>query len=296
MASMTYIGLDIHKKTISYCVKDASGKVLSEGKIKRESPQSDACQVRSNLTFGALPQRFKQLDAPRRGLLRSDVGRRGIAALREEVRIMLKQKTTLLVFAVLVSSSYAVAQTSNTRQTDGAASSRVIMMVNVMASIEKTIDSKKAKTGDAVTAKATAATVLSDGTRVPVGSILLGHIDSIAPSEKKSDGILVLTFDKLQIKNGKEIPIKATVMGVTSTSPTFGVDDKPYDPSNYITGTQGDNKTNGENNQTRGPHTVVGLTLSGSPKDSFSATLTQARKNVELSSSTQLVVSVAAIP
>ena len=30
---MYYIGLDVHKKTISYCVKDAAGCVLSEGKI-----------------------------------------------------------------------------------------------------------------------------------------------------------------------------------------------------------------------------------------------------------------------
>jgi transposase len=30
---MNFIGLDIHKKTISYCMKDISGKVLSEGKI-----------------------------------------------------------------------------------------------------------------------------------------------------------------------------------------------------------------------------------------------------------------------
>jgi len=30
---MNFIGLDIHKKTISYCAKDVSGKVLSEGKI-----------------------------------------------------------------------------------------------------------------------------------------------------------------------------------------------------------------------------------------------------------------------
>src|SRR5271170_4085129 len=30
---MNFIGLDIHKKTISYCVKDISGKVLSEGKM-----------------------------------------------------------------------------------------------------------------------------------------------------------------------------------------------------------------------------------------------------------------------
>ena len=33
MESMYYIGLDVHKKTISYCIKDASGQVLQEGKI-----------------------------------------------------------------------------------------------------------------------------------------------------------------------------------------------------------------------------------------------------------------------
>ena len=33
VTSMNFIGLDIHKKTISYCVKDISGKVQSEGKI-----------------------------------------------------------------------------------------------------------------------------------------------------------------------------------------------------------------------------------------------------------------------
>jgi transposase len=30
---MYYIGLDVHKKTISYCVKDAAGKMHGEGKI-----------------------------------------------------------------------------------------------------------------------------------------------------------------------------------------------------------------------------------------------------------------------
>lgn len=31
--TMYYIGLDVDKKTISYCVKDAAGCVFSEGKI-----------------------------------------------------------------------------------------------------------------------------------------------------------------------------------------------------------------------------------------------------------------------
>ena len=30
---MYYIGLDVHKKTISYCVKDGSGRIHAEGKI-----------------------------------------------------------------------------------------------------------------------------------------------------------------------------------------------------------------------------------------------------------------------
>jgi hypothetical protein len=30
---MYYIGLDVHKKTISYCVKGASGRICQEGKV-----------------------------------------------------------------------------------------------------------------------------------------------------------------------------------------------------------------------------------------------------------------------
>ena len=31
--TMYYSGLDVHKKSISFCVKDAAGRVQSEGKI-----------------------------------------------------------------------------------------------------------------------------------------------------------------------------------------------------------------------------------------------------------------------
>ncbi len=33
MDSMYYFGLDVHKKTISYCVKDGSGQIHAEGAI-----------------------------------------------------------------------------------------------------------------------------------------------------------------------------------------------------------------------------------------------------------------------
>jgi hypothetical protein len=38
---MYYIGLDVHKKTISYCVKDASGRVHAEGVISATRSELD---------------------------------------------------------------------------------------------------------------------------------------------------------------------------------------------------------------------------------------------------------------
>jgi hypothetical protein len=34
---MYYVGLDIHKKTISYCVKDASGQIHRKAKTDRHA-------------------------------------------------------------------------------------------------------------------------------------------------------------------------------------------------------------------------------------------------------------------
>ena len=42
MDDMYYIGLDVHKKTISYCVKDAAGHVHREGKIGSTRRELDA--------------------------------------------------------------------------------------------------------------------------------------------------------------------------------------------------------------------------------------------------------------
>jgi transposase len=51
MTSMNYIGLDVHKKTISYCVKDASGRVQQEGRIRSTRRELD-CWMKT------LPQRW----------------------------------------------------------------------------------------------------------------------------------------------------------------------------------------------------------------------------------------------
>jgi len=37
MQPMYYIGSDVHKRTISYCVKDPSGRVCAEGRFVYEA-------------------------------------------------------------------------------------------------------------------------------------------------------------------------------------------------------------------------------------------------------------------
>ena len=48
---MYYIGLDVHKKTISYCVKDASGRMQQEGKVEIGSSVSVDLHAVSSLEY-----------------------------------------------------------------------------------------------------------------------------------------------------------------------------------------------------------------------------------------------------
>jgi transposase len=36
MNAIHYIGLDVHKKTISYCIKAADGQIVQEGTLEAE--------------------------------------------------------------------------------------------------------------------------------------------------------------------------------------------------------------------------------------------------------------------
>lgn len=204
-------------------------------------------------------------------------------------------------FAVTLAIAFGAAQSVCAAQ---ARETRAVQMVNVTTQLEKTIDAKKSKAGDPVTAKVTAGTTLSDGTNVAPGSILSGHIDSVVPAEKRgSDSIVVLTFDKLALKDGKEVRVKAFVVQVLSYADQFGQEQANNDPD-ANRGTHSTLGTPGreviahpqDNSNAMGLHPVAGLTLSGSANDSSSATLTQAKKNLHLTNSTQLVVSLAVLP
>ena len=209
---------------------------------------------------------------------------------------MLKQKAAMLAFALALAPSFA-SQTTAVNQPGAAAQPRVIRMVTLVTNVEKSIDTGKAKVGDPFAVKVANPDKLNDGTIVPAGSILEGRIDSVTPSENKGDSILTITIDKLVVKDGNEIPVKATIIHVASLAPI--TEERPYsEPSSYQRQNIAASRPASlqDPNAPKGPHAIPDLTLTSSPNDSTSGTFTQAKKNLHLANTVQLQVSVAVVP
>ena len=79
----------------------------------------------------------------------------------------------------------------------------------------KGLDSKKLKDGDSIVCTTTAVVHLGNGTMIPSGSKVVGHITvAKARSKGDSDSSLGFVFDKIQMANGKDILMKGTLLAV----------------------------------------------------------------------------------
>lgn len=88
---------------------------------------------------------------------------------------------------------------------------------------DHSIDTKKAKVGDAVTAKTIQVVVLPDGKTVPKGSRLLGHVAAVesfhfdpTPYAHQKPSMLSIHFDTLR-NGGAAIPLNVSVRAIAST-------------------------------------------------------------------------------
>ncbi|HEX4065416.1 MAG TPA: hypothetical protein VHZ09_05280 [Acidobacteriaceae bacterium] len=92
---------------------------------------------------------------------------------------------------------------------------QTIQLVRAQASLDTTLDAKKAKQGEPVKAKLQQNVQIPNEEMLPKNTVLEGHVDQVQPSENKGDSTVVVTFDKAVLKGGKELPIKATVLQVS---------------------------------------------------------------------------------
>jgi hypothetical protein len=143
------------------------------------------------------------------------------------------------LFALVAMLSFAVAAGAQTQATAGEsagaaaqagpASASAAQATNVSAELTKRVDSKDAKVGDPVFAKTTSEARLVDGTKIPRGSKLAGRVTDVqARSKDNHDGHLAFCFDRVMLKDGREVPLNArlrTIAAPAELPPPSGSDD-----------------------------------------------------------------------
>jgi hypothetical protein len=191
------------------------------------------------------------------------------------------------------------------------------------AQLDKTVDAKKAKPGDPVHAKTL--DELKSGAEVlaPRGARITGHVVAANPHGKDSSSRLEIAFDKLDLGNGSEIPLNATIQalanpvnnvasGADNTSSPMGegaptgmggrggmqpggMGQPATAPNTGNMGNSGANPTlnppsGGIPTNAQGVQGMSGVSLSAGP--SHDSVLTSEKHNVKLESGTQMVLRV----
>jgi hypothetical protein len=79
----------------------------------------------------------------------------------------------------------------------------------INAELDTSIDSKKAKTGEAVMAHTTETMKATDNREImPKGTKLMGHVTQVSSrSNGGSETMLAIQFDKAKLKDGQEVPL-----------------------------------------------------------------------------------------
>jgi hypothetical protein len=93
--------------------------------------------------------------------------------------------------------------------------SRSWEMASMSGELEGKLDSKSAKVGDRVALKTTEKIQISDGTVIPKGSRLVGHVTEVqAHNSDRAIAQIGVAFDHAELKNGESLPVHSLIRTV----------------------------------------------------------------------------------
>jgi hypothetical protein len=183
---------------------------------------------------------------------------RGLDALRQKERLIMKT-STLFLCALLTMTADALAD-GPTAQGNASATSDTSVSANrsgatateisaaaasagtrhsqantagaseMNATLSKPVDARNAKPGDTVTATSDRDAEASDGTHIKRGSKLVGHVTQARPLDKSASGsaeagsMLSIVFDKAILRDGREVPLNATIQAVSAAQSAASLD------------------------------------------------------------------------
>jgi hypothetical protein len=105
-------------------------------------------------------------------------------------------------------------------QTAPAASSTPASASQVQAQLLNTVKAAKAKANDPVRAQTVTPLIMADGTVIPVGSTLSGHVlkvESDSPDGHTSS--IAVTFESVELKQHKTLPLKLYIASAMAPAP-----------------------------------------------------------------------------
>ena len=104
------------------------------------------------------------------------------------------------------------------------AASHAWEMSSITGELEGKLDSKTAKAGDRVVLKTTDKVQTADGTVIPRGSRLLGHVTEVQAYDKEHGSAqMAIAFDRAELKNGQSIAIYTLIRGVNPSASAMTV-------------------------------------------------------------------------
>jgi len=84
-----------------------------------------------------------------------------------------------------------------------------------VAELAKSVDAKKAKADDKIEARTTKDVLAHGEIVIPRGTKIIGHVtDARARTKQVPESMVEIAFDRIVLKNGREIPLKATIQAV----------------------------------------------------------------------------------
>jgi hypothetical protein len=97
----------------------------------------------------------------------------------------------------------------------------------VYAELAKSVDSKKAKVGDEVQARATQAALSQGRVVIPKGAKIIGHITQVTQRSGDQKPQLAFNFDHALLKDGTQVPLSVSVQALGGGTSAVSA----YDPS-----------------------------------------------------------------
>ena len=121
--------------------------------------------------------------------------------------------TAMLAFSLCAFSQYSTAQSAQSAQAPITGQREAMRMTRARAELMRTLDAKKDRPGSLVQAKLAQKITLSNGTKLPDGTILMGHV-TVDDMQQQGMSKLALRFNQAHLKDGTVVPIKATIVGI----------------------------------------------------------------------------------